>query len=375
MVIKNFFLLALFPLLLTACFRPAKSQREFALGTFCVINLYESGTNKLYSRMFSRIREIDTTMSAFPGEFEGLLNDNTINDPNFGDSAMGDAVSTLVSGALAINRQAGIAPVKVRADLILVLETALRYAELSGGAFDPTIGPLVKLWGIGTETERIPTDAEIAAALELVNFRDLIIDRNSGTAFLRRKGMEIDLGGIAKGYAADEAARIAREGRVRRGIIDLGGNILALGWRWEKKKDSTPWRIGVQNPFSARGESIGFLEVHDTSVVTSGVYERFFDNGGTRYHHILSTTNGYPVDNGLLAVTIVTERSMEADALSTAVFALGFERGKALIDSIPNAEAVFVFADRSVKITEGLSGIFTLTDNEFGFLESQRRNF
>jgi len=333
----------------------------------CVVNLYESGTNKLYSRIFSRIREIDRVMSAFPGEFEDLLNDSaslsdaTITDPNFGDNA----VSTLVSGVLAINRQAGIAPVKVRADLILVLETALRYAELSGGAFDPTIGPLVKLWGIGTEKQRIPSANEIAAALELVNYRDLIIDRNSGTAFLRRKGMELDLGGIAKGYAADEAARIAREGKVRRGIIDLGGNILALGWRLEKKKDSTPWRIGVQNPFSIRGESIGFLEVHDTSVVTSGVYERFFDNGGTRYHHILSTANGYPVDNGLLAVTIVTERSMEADALSTAVFALGFGRGKALIDSIPNAEAVFVFADGSVKITEGLFGIFTLTNDEF----------
>jgi thiamine biosynthesis lipoprotein len=351
----------IFLLLSTACFRPAKSQREFVLGTICVVNLYESGTNQLYSRIFSRIREIDRSMSVFPGEFEDLLNDDTIIDPNSGDSA----VSTLVSGVLAINRQAGITPVKVRVDLIAVLETALRYAELSDGAFDPTIGPLVKLWGIGSESQRVPAAGEIAAALELVNYRDLIIDRNSGTAFLRRRGMELDLGGIAKGYAADEAARIAREGRVRRGIIDLGGNILALGWRWEKKKDSTPWRIGVQNPFSARGESIGALSVHDTSVVTSGVYERFFESGGTRYHHILSTANGYPVDNGLLAVTIVTERSMDADALSTAVFALGFERGKALIDSIPGAEAVFVFADRSVTITRGLSGIFTLTDNEF----------
>jgi thiamine biosynthesis lipoprotein len=299
-------------------------------------------------------------MSAFPGEFEDLLNDNTIIDPNSGD---GNPASTLVSGVLAINRQAGIAPVKVRADLLEVLETALRYADLSGGAFDPTIGPLVKLWGIGSESQRIPTDGEIAAALELVNYRDLIIDRKSGTAFLRREGMEIDLGGIAKGYAADEAARIAKEGRVKRGIIDLGGNILALGWRNER--GSVPWRIGVQNPFRDRGASIGFLAVHDTSVVTSGVYERFFEADGRHYHHILSTANGYPADNGLLSVTIVTERSMDADALSTAVFAMGYGKGRALIDSIPNAQAVFVFADMSVKITEGLSGIFTLTNDEF----------
>jgi thiamine biosynthesis lipoprotein len=362
---KKLFYLALLPLLLGACFRRLPPQREFALGTVCVINLYESGSDRLYSRMFSRIREINSVMSTFPGEFEDqledLLNDNAINDPNFSDKA----VSALVSGVLAINRQAGIAPVKVRADLIEVLEAALRYAELSGGAFDPTVGPLVRLWNIGTDTQRIPTYDEIAAALKLVNYRDLIIDRNSGTAFLRRMGMEIDLGAIAKGYAADEAARIAREGKAKRGIIDLGGNILALGWRIEKKKESLPWRIGVQNPFGNRGEFIGALAVHDTSVVTSGVYERYFEADGSRFHHILSTADGYPVENGLLSVTIVTGRSMDADALSTSVFAMGYEKGKSLIDSIPGAEAVFVFADRSVKITEGLSGIFTLTDNGF----------
>ena len=363
-------LFLLLPFLLTACSKAPRSQREFALDTVCVVNLYESGSDRLYSRIFSRIREINTVMSAYPGEFEGLLNDNTIINPNSGNGAMGAAVSTLVSGVLAINRQAGIAPVKVRADLILVLETALRYAELSGGAFDPTVGPLVRLWGIGTETQRIPTDEEIAAALELVNFRDLEINRNAGTAFLRRKGMEIDLGAIAKGYAADEAARIAREGRARRGIIDLGGNIFALGWRNER--GSVPWRIGVQNPFSDRGESLGVITVHNTSVVTSGVYERFFEVGGRRYHHILSTANGYPADNGLLSVTIVTERSMTADALSTGVFALGFERGKLLIDSLPNTEAVFVFADRSVIITEGLYGIFTLTNNEFKQIRNKK---
>jgi len=334
------------------------------LGTVCVINLFESGNRQLYSRIFSRIREIDRSMSAFPGEFEGLNdNENIAQSDN-------DAVSALVSGVLAINRQAGIAPVRIRADLLDVLETALRYADLSGGAFDPTIGPLVKLWGIGTETEHLPTDDEIAAALELVNFRDLEINRNAGTAFLRRKGMEIDLGAIAKGYAADEAARIAREGRARRGIIDLGGNIFALGWRNER--GSVPWRIGVQNPFSDRGESLGVITVHNTSVVTSGVYERFFEVGGRRYHHILSTANGYPADNGLLSVTIVTERSMTADALSTGVFALGFERGKLLIDSLPNTEAVFVFADRSVIITEGLYGIFTLTNNEFKQIRNKK---
>jgi thiamine biosynthesis lipoprotein len=361
MAIKLKLFFFLLPLLLTVCSGPPRQQTEFVLGTFCVINLYESGSDQLYSRIFSRIREIDRIMSAFPGEFEDLIDDDVIITPG------SNAASTLVSGVLAINRQAGIAPVKVRADLIEVLETALRYAEISGGAFDPTIGPLVKLWGIGTDTQRIPADDEVAEALELVNWRDLLIGRDSGTVFLRRKGMELDLGAIAKGYAADEAARIAKEGKVKHGIIDLGGNIMAMDWRGEDGKVLIPWRIGVQDPFSARGEYIGVLAVHDTSVVTSGVYERYFEADGVHYHHILSTANGYPVENGLLSVTIVTERSIDADALSTAVFALGFERGKALIDSMPNAEAVFVFSDRSVKITEGLSGYFTLTNDEFTF--------
>jgi thiamine biosynthesis lipoprotein len=365
MATKPVFLFPLLPLLLITCSKPPRSQREYTLGTVCVINLYESGSSQLYSRIFSRVREIDRVMSAFPGEFEDLIINNSFIANDSDNNAANSAVSALVSGVLAINRQAGIAPVIVRADLIEVIETALRYAELSGGAFDPTVGPLVKLWGIGTETQRIPAAGEITTALDLVNFRDLVIDRGKGTAFLRRKGMEIDLGAIAKGYAADEAARIAKEGRVKRGIIDLGGNILALGWRGEKGKESFPWRIGVQNPFGSRGDYLGVLAVHDTSVVTSGVYERFFEADGKQYHHILSTANGYPAENGLLSVTIVTGRSIEADALSTAVFAMGFERGKALIDSISGAEAVFVFADRSVKITEGLSGIFTLTGNEF----------
>jgi thiamine biosynthesis lipoprotein len=295
-------------------------------------------------------------MTAFPEGFKEL--------------AGGGAVSPLKpeppgSGVIAINEQAGIAPVKVRADLLELLETALYYAELSGGAFDPTIGPLVRLWGIGTDTQRIPGNEEIAAALELVNWRDLAIDREAGTAFLKRKGMALDLGAIAKGYAGDEAARIAGEANVQRALFDLGGNIAALGWRERKGNKTLPWRIGIQNPLSGRGAYIGVLPVHDTSVVTSGVYERFFESGGKRYHHLFSTTDGYPVENGLLSVTIITKSSTAADALSTVIFTLGFERGRAVLDSIPDTEAIFIFDDRSVKITGGLAGIFTLTNDEF----------
>jgi thiamine biosynthesis lipoprotein len=229
------------------------------------------------------------------------------------------------------------------------------------------VGPLVSLWNIGPETGRVPGEDEIADALALVNWRHLLIDREAGTVFLRREGMAIALGAIAKGYAADEAARIAREAKVKRAVFDFGGNIAVLGWREKKGGEQLPWRIGVQNPLkeNERGAYIGILQVHNTSVVTSGVYERFFESDGKRYHHILSTTDGYPVDNGLISVTIVTAGSTDADALSTTVFALGFEKGKALIDSIPDTEALFIFDDNSVRITAGLAEIFSLTNKEF----------
>ena len=380
MVTKRYSLYVIFSILLTVfftvCGRPPSQQMEFALGTVCTVNLYESGTKQLYSRIFARIREIDRNMTVYPGEFEDIIGSKGIVEPGSASAAMYRAATdSLTSGVVAINRQAGIEPVSVRADVIEVIEEALRYAEISDGAFDPTIGPLVQLWGIGTDAPRVPETGEIARALALVNWQDVLIDRNAGTVFLRREGMALDLGAIAKGYTGEEAMRIARDAKVKRAILDLGGNIAALGWRMEAvrgrkslfkvEKELLPWRIGVQNPLSGRGAYIGVVLAHDTCVVTSGVYERFFESGGIRYHHIISTTDGYPVDNGLLSVTVVCGSSTAADALSTTVFALGYERGTALIDSIPNAEAIFVFADRSVRITGGLVGIFSLTDTNF----------
>jgi thiamine biosynthesis lipoprotein len=320
---------------------------EFALGTVCSVNLYEDGSDKLYSRIFARIREIDRTMSAGPGS-----------------QAAGQEVSEVVR----INRNAGIAPVRVSAEMFDVLERALYYAELSGGAFDPTIGPLVMLWGIGTPAERIPDEAEIAGALSLVDWQDLVIDREAGTVFLKRPGMALDLGAIAKGYAADEAARLAREGGAGRGIFDLGGNILALGGRdndGDNRGEAASWRIGVQDPLGERGTYIGVLPVRDKSIVTSGIYERYFEAGGRRYHHILSTGDGRPVNNGLLSVTIIADYSIDADGLSTTVFALGYEKGRALVEALANTEAIFIFEDRTVKITAGIEGIFSLTVSNY----------
>jgi thiamine biosynthesis lipoprotein len=309
------------------------------LGTVCAVNLYERGTPKVYREIFDRLREIENLMSA-----------------NLDDSDLGR-----------INDAAGIEAVEVHPDTIKVIKRAVYFAELSGGAFDPTVGPLVKLWGIGTGAERIPGEEEIEAVLPLINWRDISIDEDARTVFLTRQGMRLDLGAIAKGYAADEAAEIIKAANITRALVDLGGNILVLGARRDGSPRRRPWRVGIQNPAEGRGAYLGIAEVRNKTLVTSGVYERFFEDEehGKKYHHILSTRDGYPVDNGLLSVTIIGDSSIDADALSTSLFALGFEAGLALAESLANTEAIFVFTDLRVRVTSGALQNFTITDGDF----------
>ncbi|MDR3130346.1 MAG: FAD:protein FMN transferase [Treponema sp.] len=330
-MLKVRYLLVCVLIVLAGCRKGPPSQSEFVLGTVCSVSLYEQGRAEAYREIFGRFREIESRMSVtLPGtELER------------------------------INANAGGAPVAVHPDVFEVIEAALRYAELSGGAFDPTVGPLVSLWGIGGDNARLPSQEEIEGLLPLVNWRDVELDREGLTVFLKRPGMALDLGAIAKGYAADEAAKILLKHRIKRAIIDLGGNILVYG----EKRDRGAWRVGIQNPLDSRGAYIGIMEVRDQTVVTSGVYERFFESGGARYHHILSPADGYPVRNGLLSVSIVTGRSVDADALSTAVFVLGYERGKVLVESLEGAGAVFIFEDKSIRVC-GEAG-FILTDESY----------
>ncbi|MCL2213733.1 MAG: FAD:protein FMN transferase [Treponema sp.] len=338
-------------LLFITCEQTESYRIEEALGTVCIITLYDQGKNNIYNEMFSRIHEIENLMS--------------VNIPS--------------SDISRINSNAGIAPVHVNEETFKVIQRALYYAQLSGGAFDPTVGPLVLLWGIGAEP-RVPSREEIDQVLPLVNWRNVELNPEESSVFLARRGMALDLGAIAKGYAADEAAKAAKEAGIKRALIDLGGNIVILG----AKTDRSPWRVGIQNPGKDRGEIIGFLQITEQlsagrtaerdsgikkTIVTSGVYERFFEEDGMRYHHLFSPSQGYPAhitepaQNNLLSVTIITDISMDADALSTAVFVLGYDKGISLAENIPGTEAIFVFEDRSIIATPGAD--FTITDNTF----------
>jgi thiamine biosynthesis lipoprotein len=313
-------LVCLAAVLAAACAPVEKSRSTYAMGVLCTVTLYENGKDEIYAKIFKRFGEIEAVMSA-----------NQL--PSGGISELGR-----------INQNAGY-PVSASAELITVLQRALYFAEITGGAFNPAIGPLVKRWGIGTENARVPDENAIRAALSLTDYRDVEIDAGSQTVRLKHEGMSLDLGGIAKGYAADEAVKILAGAGVRRAVIDLGGNIYAHGSKSKKQK----WRIGIQDPRFPRGEYFAVEEVADKTLVTSGVYERFFEENGVRYHHILDSKTGYPAQSGLLSVTIITNSSTDADALSTSVFALGYEKGAALLARFPSTEAVFVFEDATIK--------------------------
>jgi thiamine biosynthesis lipoprotein len=345
-VLPLLFLPALF--LFLGCSNASASESEFVLGTVCTVDLYGKGSKAQYRAVFARLKELEDILSA---NREGTDVDR-------------------------VNRGSGTEGAAVQRELIELLTKALYYAEMSGGAFDPSVGPLVKLWGIGTDAPRIPFDEEIGEALALVDYRNIEIERietgtpgktaeTGGTVFLKRRGMALDLGAIAKGYAADEIVKLLSQKGIKTGLIDLGGNIFAYG----ERQKGRPWRIGIQDPMGERGAYLGILELSNKSVVTSGVYERYFEEGGRRYHHILSTSTGRPAETGLLSVTVAAGSSTDADALSTAAFTLGWEKGRRLIETVPGAGGIFVFEDLSVRITPGIKDIFSLTNDNYRLTE------
>ncbi|HHY42516.1 MAG TPA: FAD:protein FMN transferase [Thermoanaerobacterales bacterium] len=267
------------------------------------------------------------------------------------------------SEVISINELAGRDFYKVSPDTFFVIKKGLYFSNLSEGKFDITVGPLVKLWGIGTEHARVPSKAEISKILPLVDYRQIELDEKNNSVFLKRPGMSIELGGIAKGYAADEAVKVLRQNGVKHGTVDLGGNIIVIG----TKPDGKLWKIGIQNPFfKTRGSIVATVEVADKTLVTSGPYERYIEKDGKIYHHILDTRTGFPVENELMSVTIIAESSIDADALSTTVFAMGLEEGMDFVESIENIDAIFITKDYKVYTTSGVENLnFKIVDKQF----------
>ncbi len=302
------------------------SETAFLMGTMAKITIYDELEDKqIFQKVFDRISQIEDRM--------------TINDDNEKSEIM------------QLNNSGGQAYTKLSADTFYVLEKGKYYSELSNSKFDITIGPLVKLWNIGTESARIPDAMEIEKTLHLINHQNLLLDKGNLSAKLNNAGMIVDLGGIAKGYAADEAAKILREAGIEHAIINLGGNILTLN----TKPDGSYYRLGLQDPLEPRGDYMGIVMLNNQALVSSGTYERYFELDGKRYHHILNPKTGYPEENAIFSISIVTEDSVDADALSTVIFLLGLEEGMQMIETLPNTEAIFITSDKKVYTSSGIN--------------------
>lgn len=238
-------------------------------------------------------------------------------------------------------------------DTYNLLKRALDFANKTNGAFDPAIGGLTALWNIGTDQARVPSDAEIAAVD--TDWTKVVMEDESRLVTLP-EAVQIDLGAIGKGYAADKLKDYLHSQGIDRGIINLGGNIYAIG---SKTKD-TPWKIGLRDPFKEEGSVFIVLEVSDVSLVTSGTYERFFIQDGVKYHHILDRRSGYPAESDLASVTIIGPESTVCDALSTSVFVLGREAGLKLLESFPGYSCVLVDQDKQVVFSPDFPYPYTL---------------
>ncbi|MDD3839034.1 MAG: FAD:protein FMN transferase [Clostridia bacterium] len=320
---------------ISACTNQKQIKRQdFAMGTAVDIEVYGVNAEKAVQKVFEKINEIDRLMGV-----------------NIQDSDVSK-----------INKMSGISPVKVDRQTLYVMQKAVHYSQLSDGKFDVSIQPLVELWDIGHQKDNdIPDEQKVKEILGYIGYQDIEIDEDGCVIFLKKRDMGIDLGGIAKGYAADEAAKILKDQGIKSAFISLGGNIFVIG----SKSDGSPWKIGIQHPRKPRGNVAAVVEVEDKSVVTSGDYERFFKSGGKRYHHILDPDTGYPAWTGCISATVVADRSIDADALSTSIFLLGPQKGLELIENMDNTEAIIINDNMEVLVSSGLKGKVKITSEDF----------
>ena len=242
---------------------------------------------------------------------------------------------------------AGGQAVELSPDTVELINLGLKYCELSEGSFDITVAPLDDVWNFKENAGTVPDPAAIAEAKSHVNYHTVVVNGNQ--VQLTDPAAQIDLGGVAKGYIADKLKSFMKQQGVTSAIIDLGGNVLAIGG----KPGGDSFNIGIQKPFAEQGTPITSVKIKDKSVVSSGIYQRYFKVDDKIYHHILSPATGYPCENNLLGVTIVAGSSADADGLSTTCFILGRKKGMELINKISGVEAVFITDDYKLHYTSG----------------------
>ena len=263
------------------------------------------------------------------------------------------------SEVMRINQAAGQHPVSVSPAVYQLIACAKTASIPPASAFNLAIGPLVKRWRIGFHGDSVPPASEIRALMALTQPQDVVLNDAERSVFLTRAGMEIDLGAIAKGYIADRVRDLLRKEGVSEGLINLGGNVQTLG------APEGGWSIGLKKPFADADALVGAIEVVNKSVVTSGTYERYFELEGRRYHHILDPRTGYPLDNELDSVTVISTDSLDGDIWTTLLYGAGVARGREWLARRPDIEAIFVTKNREVVISSRRGFRFTLLDDSY----------
>ena len=310
-------------LLLSGCSSKPVGQQFFAMDTVMSITAYGKGAEDAVTAAVAKVNELENLLSR-----------------------------TRTNSEVTALYLAAPESVPISSDTHRVLALAREWLAKTNGAFDVTIAPVTAAWGFGgSGNYQVPAPEKLGELLDLVDGSSLILTET--TAALPVKGMEVDLGGITKGYAASQAEQVLRASGVEHALLDLGRNITVIG----TKPDGNPWRVAVQNPSDSSG-AVGVLSLQDCSAVTSGGYQRYFEQDGVTYHHIIDPRTGYPADSGLISATVVCADSALADLLSTAVFVLGEEDALNLWRAEGGFELILVTQDDRVVITQGLTDLF-----------------
>ena len=299
------------------------SRSERLMGTTITVSIFHTLADEILAQCFEILRSYEHRFSA------------------------NDASSELME----VNRQAGIAPVRVHPDLFELIALGTQHSQAKNSHLNIAIGPLVQTWRIGFSDARRPRQEEIDQALTKIDPQQIQLDPENHTVFLKRSGMKIDLGALAKGYSADLIGAFLKDQGITDALIDLGGNILTVGQHPIKQQ---PWRIGIQNPVEKRGQHLLVLSVKNKSIVTSGIYERHLEVDGQSFHHIFDSATGYPVETDLASITIISDRSVDGEIWTTRLFGESPASMLNIVESLPGMDTLLVSQSGKIAYTSGI---------------------
>ncbi len=309
-------------LMFSSCTEDMVSDSRIAMGTLVTVSLPERDAAAM-DDVFSLIYEIDGEISRFSEK----------------------------SWIGRINEAAGSAPVQVPEEIYSLVKEAVEMAYRTGGVFNPAVGPLSSLWALGTEDARVPSQDEISRVLPLLDYTLIELDDSDHSVFLPLPGMALDLGGVGKGYASDKVAELLGALGVGSALVNLGGNVLAYGTR----PDGEPWRIGIRDPEGDASSYFIVVDVSDSTVITSGGYQRYIEKDGVRYHHILNSETGYPYETDILSATVISSSGTLGDMLSTTLFAEGSDKAMASARAF-GVRCILLLEDGSVLDSDSSDG-------------------